>query len=332
MILFNGRSHVDECFGTLLQQSRQADEILAIDNGSVDGCLDLVKARFSTVRAIRLDSNLGYAGGCNRAAREATSDLVVFLNQDVRLDPNWLSELIRPLESDASVIASQSMVLLYDEPALVNTSSTAVNFLGIAWVSDYRRPAGEVRSHDIPFLSGAAFAIRRQSFLAIGGFDSGYGSYHEDVDLSWRMRLTRQRIVLAADSRVYHKYKFTGSGTKNYLLERNRVATLLKNYRGLSLWLMSPALLFTEAGVCLLALSQGWLDLKVKSYRDLYRMRQQILEGRRQAQRLRQAPDREIARALLGGIHFEEVNRGLVRLGSAVLAAYWWVARRLIAW
>ena len=214
----------------------------------------------------------------------------------------------------------------------VNTSATTVNFLGIGWVSDYRRPAAEVRSRKIGFLSGASFAIRRQAFLAIGGFDGAYGSYHEDVDLSWRLQLARQPMVLASDSRAYHKYRFTGPGSKNYSLERNRLATLLKNYRGRSLFLIFPALIVTELGVCLLALSEGWLGHKLAGYRDLVRMRQHISEGRRFAQRLRQAPDREIARALAGGIHFQEADQGLVRLGSALLSGYWQIARRLIAW
>jgi len=291
-----------------------------------------VSARFPTVRRIRLKSNLGYAGGCNLAARKSACDVIVFLNQDMRLDRDWLAGLMRPLESDADVVASQSLVMLYDEPALVNTSATTVNFLGIGWVSDYRKPVAEVRSRKIGFLSGAAFAIRREAFLALGGFDDSYGSYHEDVDLSWRLLLTRQPMVLASDSRAYHKYRFTGPGSKNYSLERNRLATLLKNYRGRSLLLILPALIVTEIGVCLLALSQGWLGYKLASYRDLLRMREQIGDGRRLAQRIRQAPDREIAKELAGGIHFEEANQGLVRLGSALLAGYWRIARRLIAW
>ena len=332
VIAYNGRPHLDECLATLQQQSRAADEVLAIDNGSTDGSGELIRTRFPGVRLIQLESNRGYAGGCNVAAQLATSEVIVFLNQDVRLDPDWLRELIRPLEADPQLAATQSLIMLYDEPSLVNTSSKTVNFLGIGWVTDYRQPAARIRLHPVAFLSGTAFAIRRATFLELRAFDEVYGSYHEDIDLSWRMHLLGSRIMLAPDSRVYHKYQFDRSGRKNFWLERNRLITLFKNYRAGTIALILPAMLVTEVGICILALAEGWIGDKLAGYRDLVRLWPQIRRNRREVQMNRRIADRRIGILLVGGITFVERRQPLVRLGGAALAGYWWVARRLLIW
>lgn len=330
--MFNGRDHLVECFSSLAGQTRPADEVLALDNASSDGSLELIRAEFPSVRTVRLDSNHGYAGGCNAAARILATDVVVFLNQDVRVDPNWLEELIRPLETDPTVTASQSLILLYEAPTLVNTSGTTVNFLGVGWVSDYRKPAQSIKARDVNFLSGTAFAIRRQAFLDIGAFDEAYGSYHEDVDLSWRMLLLGLRARLAPASHVYHKYVFTRPGPKNFWLERNRLLTVAKNYRGATLALILPAMLLSELGICALATAQGWIGRKLAAYRDLIRLMPHVTASRRSLTRQRRVPDRKIARALAGGLDFEELRQPIVRAGSAFLSGYWWLIKWLVRW
>jgi GT2 family glycosyltransferase len=303
-----------------------------IDNASSDGSADLVREKFPTVRTLVQPRNLGFAEACNVAARTATSDVLAFVNNDARFDRQWLQNLMAPLEADPSLSACQSLILLYDEPELINTSATAVNFLGVGWCSDYRRPRAEARSGEIPVLSGAAFAVRRQLYLDAGGFDGDYFMYHEDVDLSWRLRLMGASLQLAAASLVYHKYQFGRAGQKNYLLERNRLMTVLKNYRLPTLVLLAPAALAMEFGVCLLALSQGWLGAKLRGYRDVLRCLPAIRQKRRAVRGLRRISDRGLTRWWVGSIDFEEIKSPLVSFGSVVLRAYWSVARILIRW
>jgi len=223
-------------------------------------------------------------------------------------------------------------VLLHDEPDLINTSATTLNFLGIGWCRDYRRDRAAARAGDIPIVSGAAFAMRRQTFLDVGGFDENYFMYHEDVDLSWRLRLAQGRLVLAPASVIYHKYRFVRQAQKNYFLERNRLATLFKNCHLATLALFVPALVMTEIGICLLAARQGWLGAKLSGYRDLVRMASSIVRKRRLAQALRRLPDRAVKHWWVGSVGFEEVDSPLVRFGSVVLRLYWAAARPLIVW
>jgi GT2 family glycosyltransferase len=303
-----------------------------IDNASSDGSVELIRERFPSVRLLVQSHNLGFAAACNLGAEAATSEVVAFVNNDARFDRQWLQNLVAPLAADPAVSAVQSLILLYAEPDLINTSATALNFLGVGWCNDYRRPRAEARSGEIPVLSGAAFAIRRHLYLDAGGFDADYFMYHEDVDLSWRLRLMGGSLQLAASSLVFHKYQFGRAGQKNYLLERNRLLTLLKNYRLPTLVLVAPALLAMELGVCLLALRQGWLGGKLRGYGDVLRSLPALRQKRRAVRRLRRISDRALTRWWVGSIDFEEIRSPVVSFGSAVLRAYWTVARILIRW
>lgn len=331
-VTYNGRAHIEECLESLLAQSRPADEIVVIDNASSDGSADLVRERFPGLRLLVQTKNLGFAAACNIAARATTADALAFVNNDARFDRNWLQNLVAPLEADPALSACQSLILLYEQPELINTSATAVNFLGVGWCNDYRRPRAGARSGEIPVLSGAAFAVRRQLYLDTGGFDDDYFMYHEDVDLSWRLRLMGGRLQLAAASIVFHKYQFRRAGQKNYLLERNRLMTLLKNYRLATLVLVSPALLAMEVGVCVLALRQGWIGAKLRGYRDVLRSLPALRRKRRAVRRLRRLSDQTLTRWWVGAIDFEEIKGPLVSFGSGLLQAYWALARPLIRW
>ena len=324
--------HLEESLSTLHAQSRAPDEIIVVDNASADGSVEFIQRRFPGVRLLLNRDNVGFARGNNLGARAATGDYVVFLNNDVRLDRAWLAELIKPLETNPDLVACQSLVLLYNEPERINTSGTTVNFLGVGWCRDYRRPRDVSLPADVPTVSGAAFAIRRDVFLAQGGFDESYFIYHEDIDLSWRLRLEGHQLALAPSSIVYHKYRFTRHARKYYLLERNRIMTLIKNYRLPTLLLIAPAFVVTEVGICLLAFRQGWLRPKLAGYRDLIRSLPALASKRRQVQRRRRLPDRQVKRWMVGTIDFEEVNSPLVRLGGRLLTGYWSAVRPLIVW
>ncbi len=94
IVNYNGQGLIDSCLDSLLGQERPPDDILVIDNASHDGSPDHLKANYPGVRLIASVENLGYAGACNLGIRETDSDLVAFLNNDLVLDPAWLSSLL----------------------------------------------------------------------------------------------------------------------------------------------------------------------------------------------------------------------------------------------
>src|SRR5260221_3059496 len=93
---YNGREHLRTCLPTLEAQSYPTDptSIEVIDNGSSDGSVAFVRERFPGVIVHRFDRNLGFAAAYDEIARRTDADFLAFLNNDTRVAPTWLAELV----------------------------------------------------------------------------------------------------------------------------------------------------------------------------------------------------------------------------------------------
>src|SRR5947208_2010650 len=93
---YNGREHLETCLPTLEAQVYPKDQVRieVIDNGSADDSAEFVRTRHPGVMWHQLDRNYGFAQPYDAAARRCTSDYVAFLNNDTRVEPNWLAELV----------------------------------------------------------------------------------------------------------------------------------------------------------------------------------------------------------------------------------------------
>ncbi len=90
--VWNGMHFLPACLDALLAQQLGAQpcEIIAVDNASSDGSGDLIAQRYPQVRLLRNRHNQGFAGGCNRGIEAAQGELIILLNQDTQVQPNWL--------------------------------------------------------------------------------------------------------------------------------------------------------------------------------------------------------------------------------------------------
>jgi len=115
VVNYNGRRYLEDCFSSLQRLDYPADrfEVIMVDNASADGSVALVKKRFPWVRIIENKSNLGFAGGNNIAISQSQGDYVALLNNDTKVDRAWLIELIKVCESDPTIGACTSKMLLF---------------------------------------------------------------------------------------------------------------------------------------------------------------------------------------------------------------------------
>lgn len=236
IVNWNGKEHLEACFGSLAAQTFKDFEVILVDNGSQDGSVTFVRDVYPWVNLVPLPDNIGFAGGNNRGYSHAVGDYIVTLNNDTRVDEKWLEELIAVADAypQAGMIASR--VCFYDKPEIVDSLGMRVCKDGMS------RSAGRLKTlteltvksvEEIFFPNACAALYKREMIEEIGFFDEDFFAYCEDTDLGLRGRWAGWDALLAADAIVYHKYSQSGgefSPFKLYLVERNHFWVVAKNF------------------------------------------------------------------------------------------------------
>ena len=232
---WNGRRYLDDCLTSLQAQTYTDFEVILVDNGSTDGSVEWVAEHFPQVRMICNETNVGFAAGNNQAICASQAEFVVTLNNDTRVELDWLASLVAVAEEDPSVGMCASKMLFADRPEIINSTGISLDPVGIAW----DRRGGEwddEQETELVEIFGpcAGAALYRRTMLdQIGLFDERFFAYLGDVDLAWRARLAGFRCLHVPQARVYHVHSATageGSPFKNRLLGRNKVWVIAKNY------------------------------------------------------------------------------------------------------
>ncbi|MCL4466978.1 MAG: glycosyltransferase family 2 protein [Chloroflexi bacterium] len=244
---WNGVHFLRDCLGALARQTYVDKEVVLVDNGSSDGSLALVQAEFAGVRLLRNQRNLGFAAANNQAIAATQSEFVALLNNDTQVEPDWLAQLVGALESDPRLGSCASQMLFAQRPGIINSAGIALDRAGIAWdrwggrsAQDAPAEPGEVFGP----CAGAAL-YRRALFADVGGFDEDFFAYLEDVDLAWRARLRGWGCRYVPQAKVLHCHSGTskeGSPFKSFLLGRNKLWTIVKNYPVPEVWRYLPAI------------------------------------------------------------------------------------------
>ena len=196
--------------------------IVVVDSGSTDGTADAIRAAHPEVQVLEL-ANVGYGRAVNAGVERlpATVDVVAAANADVRFAPGALDALTHALADDPEVALVGPRVRYPDgsHQASARRSPdlpTAVVHAALGWLRpqnaatrryhalDLTGP-GVSEACDVDWVSGCAFAVRRDDFAAVGGFDPGYRMFVEDVDLCERLRAAGRRIRFEPSAEVVHR-------------------------------------------------------------------------------------------------------------------------------
>lgn len=260
---YNSLKHLPDNLGALaaLDYPPEKLEIILIDNASTDSSLAWVRENRPNVRIVETGANLGFAGGNNVGAQAATHPWLVVLNPDTRMEPSWLRNLIRPLAENQDLACVASKMLAWDGETL-DFGDAAINFMG--WGCQPGLGSSHFHDYDaakdLLFACGGAMLIRRDVFLALGGFDADYMAFFEDVDLGWRLWLQGYQVRFAPEAIVYHRHHGSWDAVASpriwLLAERNTLSTLIKNYDDDHFARILPAAL-------LLVLQRSWLDADI---------------------------------------------------------------------
>ncbi|MEK6276957.1 MAG: glycosyltransferase family 2 protein [Actinomycetota bacterium] len=331
IVTFNHRDELARTLPPLVEQLREDDELIVADNGSQDGTRELVAELAPGAELVEMGANTGFAAAANAGAEAAAGELLVFLNPDATPLDGFAEAIRRPWVEGRGWAAWMGLVAC-DGGRTVNTSGNPVHFTGFAWAGEHGRPLpADLVPHEVPSASGACLALPLDTFDRLGGFPDRYFLYHEDVDLSMRLRLEGGAIGLEPGAVVDHEYEFEASAAKMRWLERNRWAFLTRVYPAPLLVLLAPALLLTELALIPVSVAGGWGWQKLLADLDGLRRLPWALRSRRQVQRRRQVSAADFAAWLTPDLDSPFFGRtGRSRLVGAMLRAYWRVVRALL--
>lgn len=252
IVTWNGLHHLKRFLPSVHNTEYPDYEIIIAENASDDGTIEWVQEQYPDIKIASFDDNYGYTGGNNRAVPFAEKEILLFLNNDVEVETDWLHGLNDVFESDENIAAIQPKIKSFEQKEFFEYAGAAGGFLdrfGYPFcrgriLDEVEKDEGQYDSQaDISWASGAALAIKKDVFNALGGFDEDFEFHMEEIDLCWRIINSGHRIVYTAESTVYHLGGGSlsmGSPRKVYYNFRNSLYMLWKNLPSSQLWYKLP--------------------------------------------------------------------------------------------
>ncbi|SDP26758.1 Glycosyltransferase, GT2 family [Pedococcus dokdonensis] len=319
---FGDEPDLPACLAAIRADLAPGDEVVLVDNGIT------TPPPLDGTRLVTSGRNGGFAAGCHLGADATDGDVLVFVNSDAVVQPGSL-EALRTEASRPEVGLVTGLVVMADRPEVVNAAGNPVHFLGISWAGGYGEDVDRHRqAREVASVSGALFAVRREVWDRLGGLDPAYFLYHEDADLSIRCRLAGLKVSYHPGAVATHAYSFAKNPQKMFLLERNRLVTVLTTYPRPLLVRVLPAILVTEPLLLVMAAMQGWAGSKLRSWAWLLSHAPRLAARRRRVQ-----PDATQWRALAARLEpriQQDVTAAPAAMSvlNAALAAYWTAVAR----
>ena len=265
---FNGRSFLQRFLPSVIQYSKEA-EIVVADNASTDDSVEFLKSHFPELRLLINNKNSGFAGGYNWALSQLDSKYFVLLNSDIQVTENWLTPLLKLMESDKSIAVCQPKILSYNQKQLFEYAGASGGFidkLGYPFCrgrvfEDLEKDDGQYDdAREVFWATGACMFVRADVYHALDGLDDDFFAHMEEIDFCWRAKNEGFKIYVQPASIIYH----VGGGTlprnssqKTYLNFRNNFALLYKNLPQNRLWKVLIVRLFLDGLAGLKFLLEG---------------------------------------------------------------------------
>jgi len=232
---YNGKALLSTYLGSVVRHKEEA-EVWVVDNGSTDDSLDLVKKNFPEVKVLVLDNNFGYTKGYNLAVSKIDADLYCFLNNDVRVNSDWVTPMRQLFKTQQHLGFAQPKIVSDQNKSFFEYAGAAggrLDLFGLPYcrgryLHHCEKDQGQYDNLEkVTWASGAAFWVRKTAFTQLGGFDERFFMHFEEIDLCLRGKAVGWITMCHGNVHVSH----LGGGT----LPTNQPKKLYFNIRN-SLW------------------------------------------------------------------------------------------------
>ena len=298
---YNGEQYLEKCIDSVLQQEEVSGsvEIIIHDDASTDNSASLIQSRYSQVKLIVSDKNVGFCVSNNRMVAVAQGTFILLLNNDAVLHKDAIKTLF-----DASKKFGDGIFGLpqYDADTgeLIDIGSTFDPFLNPI-------PNKDPKRQDVGMIIGACLWLPRTLWCKLGGFPEWFVSLAEDMYICCLARLWGYPVKAIAHSGFNHWVGRSLGGGKvlvnktlstnikrRALSERNKTLVMLVCYPGLSFCFIVPIHLFllTLEGLLLTAIKQDkqlWSRIYWQCLRDVWRERKMLFSERQSVQIMRKS-------------------------------------------
>jgi len=227
---YNGKDLLKDCLGALEKINYPKDkfEVILIDNASIDDSVEYVRKNFRWVKIFEMDKNYGFADGLNKGVKKANGEYIVILDNDTRVDEEWLMELVKVAKSDNDIAICGSMA--FDQALNAYTGFGSLNIFGVSKIETNVKKMKECF-----WVTGCSFLIKKNILNKLEYlFDPDFFAYFEETELCWRVRLLGYKIFYVPDSTLYHKGSTTAKKMGNirkFWHYRNKIWSYKKNLR-----------------------------------------------------------------------------------------------------
>ena len=262
IIHLNGENIIRKCLNSIYKNTPKKINfnIKLLLNNSKDNSEEIIRKEFTKVEIIKTNKTIGFAQASNILAMKSTGKYILFLNNDTEVEKNWLDRLLDLIKKHENCIGVQPKIKsLYDK--------TKFEYAGAA--------GGFIDKYGYPFCRGRIFGeteidkgqydneirifwgcgvcllVERNFFISSGMFDEDFFMYGEETDFCWRANIYGKEIWFCPKSIIYHVGSFSVGKEKvnlkkDYLISKNHITLLLKNYSTKNLIKLLPMRIILE--------------------------------------------------------------------------------------
>jgi GT2 family glycosyltransferase len=260
IVNWNGAHHLRICLPSLRSQSFTSLEIIVVDNGSTDDSAEVTQ-EFQG-RWLPLGKNVGLAPALNRGAATASGDFLLFINNDMRFDPDFVAALVESLGKSEEIFATDGMQFNWDGSERAHLATRLARRRSGSHSSTelvpglYFYPAEATSERAVYTGSAASMLVRRRLFEKLNGFDDRLPLGYEDVEICWRAWIRGWKTMYVPTAICWHRVGSSGRSQEGMRMNfrgilRGRLllaSKLLPLRYAVRTWLISAAGLGKDVG------------------------------------------------------------------------------------